>query len=174
MSYRCRSSQYRRSVQALNEFQTTHLLYISAWNGLDQQYAYPFDTYFLDTSFIAFDSNTNQSYDILSLSPIDSTNSFYTDIQQQWATTINMTSVAVGGRYMKTMFRRTMLTQFFIMAMFLVNWGLTLVVLYISVAASDGRKVNESILVLPLSVILTIPALRALWVGAPAFGMSLP
>ena len=83
---------------------------------------------------------------------------------------INETGTAAQGRYMKMRFRRTPLNQFFIVSMLIVNWGLTLAVLHITVCAANGHEVDESILVLPLSVILTIPALRALWIGALGFG----
>ena len=57
------------------------------------------------------------------------------------------------------------------MTLLIVNWLLTGVVVWITVSAFTGVEVDESILVLPLSVVLTIPALRAMWVGAPAFGL---
>lgn len=157
----------------MNEFQTTHILEISSWNGLDQQYAYPFDTYFLDTSFIAINSDTNASIPILSLSPVDSTNNFAPYIVDDGSTVIlDKNGNSTLGRYMRMQFRRTVLTQVFVVTLFSVNWALTGVVLYITISANDGKDVNESILVLPLSVIVTIPSLRALWVGAPAFGAS--
>lgn len=71
---------------------------------------------------------------------------------------------------MRIQFRRTAFTIFFVMSLFFVNWALTGVVLYITLCANEGMDVGESILLLPLSVIVTIPALRAMWVGAPAFG----
>ncbi|KAI0341745.1 hypothetical protein BDW22DRAFT_1429858 [Trametopsis cervina] len=163
-------------VQALNEFQTTHILEITSWNGLDQQYAYPFDTYFLDTSFIARNSDSNASLPILTLNPIDSTNNFSPYLEDDMLTTFpitNDTVVPIQGRYMRLQFKRTVLTQVFVVTLFAVNWALTGVVLYITISANDGKDVNDSILVLPLSVIVTIPALRALWVGAPAFGLLL-
>ncbi|PSS06876.1 hypothetical protein PHLCEN_2v3504 [Hermanssonia centrifuga] len=152
-----------------NEIQATHLIEIASWHGLDPQYAYPFDTYVVDTTFLALNSDTNQSLPILDLSPADSTDNFTPYIIQQWSTRINTTGTEVDGRYLQMGFRRTILSQFFVVVLFAVNWGLTLVVLFITIAATDGQKVDVSILILPVTVILTIPALRALWVGAPAF-----
>ncbi|THG95069.1 hypothetical protein EW026_g6511 [Hermanssonia centrifuga] len=160
-------------VQAQNEIQATHLIEIASWHGLDPQYAYPFDTYVVDTSFLALNSDTNQSLPILDLSPADSTDNFTPYIIQQWSTRINTTGTEVDGRFLQMGFRRTILSQFFVVVLFAVNWGLTLVVLFITIAATDGQKVDVSILILPVTVILTIPALRALWVGAPAFGLLL-
>lgn len=160
-------------MQALNEFQTTHILEITAWNGLDQQYAYPFDTYFLNTGFVAINSDTNASIPILSLSPVDSTNNFSPYVLADKSTVIiDKDGNSTLGRYMRMQFKRTVLTQVFVVTLFAVNWALTGVVLYITISAIDGKNLNESMLVLPLSVIVTIPSLRALWIGAPAFGAS--
>ena len=68
---------------------------------------------------------------------------------------------------------RTFLSQAFVMVLFAVNWILTFAVLYIAVSAKMGMYVSEGLLVLPLGVILTVPSLRGLWVGAPAFGILL-
>ena len=69
-------------------------------------------------------------------------------------------------------FHRLALSQLFVMVLFILNWLLTAVVAYIAVSAYEGVPMSEGVLILPLSVILTIPALRALWVDAPAFGQS--
>ena len=158
------------SVQALNQFQTTHLIEISSWNGLDQQYAYPFDTYFLDSSVIALNSDTNESLPVLAYYPVDVTNNFSPYVQEDSMTRTNINGTIAQSHFMRIEFRRTAFTMFFVMSLFTVNWALTAVVLYITLCANEGMEVGESILLLPLSVIVTIPALRALWVGAPSFG----
>lgn len=159
-------------MQALNQFQTTHLIEISSWNGLDQQYAYPFDTYFLDSIVVVRDSDTNESLPILTYYPVDSTNNFSPSVQQDWATVTMSNGTVTHSRFMRMHFVRTAFTQFFVMSLFIVNWALTGIVLYITISANEGNDVGESILLLPLSVIVTIPGLRALWVGAPVFGGS--
>ena len=159
-------------MQALNQFQTTHLIEISSWNGLDQQYAYPFDTYFLDSSVIVRSPDTNESLPILTYYPVDSTDNFSPSVQQNWGILVMTNGTATQSRFMRLQFSRTAFTQFFVMSLFIVNWALTAVVLYITLSANEGNDVGESILLLPLSVIVTIPGLRALWVGAPAFGGS--
>lgn len=156
----------------MNQFQTNHLIEISSWNGLDQQYAYPFDTYFLDSSVIALDSSTNESLPLLTYYPVDVTNNFSPYVLQDLATQSASNGTITTSRFMRMTFRRTAFTQFFVMSLFIVNWALTAVVLYITLRANEGDDVGESILLLPLSVIVTIPALRALWVGAPPFGTS--
>ncbi|EKM55382.1 uncharacterized protein PHACADRAFT_93717, partial [Phanerochaete carnosa HHB-10118-sp] len=168
-----RLAQGLKYVQALNQFQTTHLIELSSWNGLDQQYTYPFDTYYLDSSIIALSSDTNESLPLLTYHPVDSTDNFAPSVEEDSATTVMNNGTVVQSRFMRMRFSRTAFTQFFVMSLFLVNWALTGVVLYITLSANEGNDVGESILLLPLSVIVTIPGLRALWVGAPAFGKSL-
>ncbi|KIP09502.1 hypothetical protein PHLGIDRAFT_18603 [Phlebiopsis gigantea 11061_1 CR5-6] len=160
-------------VQALNQFQTTHLIEISSWNGLDQQYAYPFDTYFLDSSVVALNPNTNESLPVLAYYPVDVTNNFSPYVQEDSGTKTSINGTMAQSRFMRIEFRRTAFTMFFVMSLFTVNWALTAVVLYITLCGNEGMEVGESILLLPLSVIVTIPALRALWVGAPSFGLLL-
>lgn len=170
---RADSTQEPLYVQAINEFQTTHLIEISSWNGLDQQYGYPFDTYYLGSSVTARRSDTNESLPILTYHPVDSTNNFAPYVLEDTDTFTEPNGTAVHNRYMRMEFSRTSFTQFFVMSLFIVNWSLTAIVLYITLSANEGNDVGESILLLPLSVIVTIPGLRALWVGAPAFGLLL-
>ena len=154
------------------EFQTEHLLEVTGWHGQDQQYAYPFDTYILGTIFQAFLSGTNTSVPVLFLRIIDATSSF----QPVYTLDVDVRTLSLNGseivhaRGLQYSFHRVALSQLFVMVLFIVNWLLTAVVVYIAVSAYDGLPMSEGVLILPVSVILTIPALRALWVDAPAFG----
>lgn len=156
----------------MQSFTTTHLLVLYAWRGLDQQYGYPFDGYQLDTTFLAL-SPSNESVPILGLRPISSTNNFHPALRSDMDTmSTDANGAPVTSRTMEMAFARTGFAKTYVMTLFIVNWGLTAVVVFITVSAGVGQEVTESILLLPISVILTIPALRALWDGAPAFGMS--
>ncbi len=156
------------------EFQTEHLFQLNSWHNQDQQFAYPFDTYTLDTVFQAFRSGTNVSVPILFLRISDATSSFQPILIQDAdvrTRSINGSQI-IHGRGVQYSFQRIALSQVFVVVLFVVNWLLTAVVLYIAVSAYDGVPMSDGILILPVSVILTIPALRALWVGAPSFGES--
>ncbi|RDX45544.1 hypothetical protein OH76DRAFT_945531 [Lentinus brumalis] len=162
-------------VQASVEFQTEHLFQLNSWHNQDQQFAYPFDTYTLDTVFQAFRSGTNVSVPILFLRISDATSSFQPILIQDAdvrTRSINGSQI-IHGRGVQYSFQRIALSQVFVVVLFVVNWLLTAVVLYIAVSAYDGVPMSDGILILPVSVILTIPALRALWVGAPSFGLLL-
>ena len=171
------------SVQPLQSFTTTHTLVLYAWRGLDQQYGFPFDGYQLETTFLAFDDTTNASVPILGLRIISSTDNFTPLLRYDEPTvTFNASVVSADaydagstagrllGRTMEIGLQRSGFAKTYVMTLWVVNWGLTAVVAFITVSAVAGREVGESILLLPISVILTIPALRALWDGAPAFG----
>ena len=125
---------------------------------------------------LALHRDTNASIPILNIDPVDSVDNFSPHILGRFG--VNVSSPAdnaslVDARYLSMRFRRILLTKFFVMTLFIVNWFLTGAVLYITIAADHGKPMDASILVLPLSVVLTIPALRALWAGAPAFGILL-
>ncbi|KAH9894975.1 hypothetical protein C8Q73DRAFT_790170 [Cubamyces lactineus] len=162
-------------IQATVEVQTQHLLEVTAWYGQDQQYAYPFDTYVLDTYVQALDPATNASIPTLFMRIADATDNLEPTLRRDRA--VHTASPAVGtstaAHGVQYSFGRTVLSQLFVMVLFIVNWLLTAVVAYIAVSAFDGVPLAEGVLMLPVSVILTIPALRALWVDAPAFGLLL-
>ncbi|RPD63853.1 hypothetical protein L227DRAFT_363874 [Lentinus tigrinus ALCF2SS1-6] len=162
-------------IQPSVEFQTEHLLEVTAWHGQDQQYAYPFDTYIFGTVFQAFLSGTNVSVPFLFLRIVDATSSLQPIyIQDADVRTLSLNgSEIVHARGARYSFHRVALSQLFVMVLFIVNWLLTAVVLFIAVSAYDGLPMSEGVLILPVSVILTIPALRALWVDAPSFGLLL-
>ena len=60
----------------MQSFTTTHTLVLYAWRGLDQQYGFPFDSYQLETTFIALDDATNATMPILGLLIVSSTDNF--------------------------------------------------------------------------------------------------
>ena len=164
----------QNSIQASVEIQTQHLLHVTGWYGQDQQYAYPFDTYILDTFVQARLSDTNVSVPILFLRIADATSTFQPHLNKdEDVSTLSINeSPSIRAHAVQYAFNRLALSQVFVLVLFVVNWLLTAVVGYIAVSAYEGLPMSEGVLILPVSVILTIPALRALWVDAPAFGAS--
>ena len=56
----------------------------------------------------------------------------------------------------------------------LINWALALGSTYVTVVVVVRRdKVHDGVLLLPVTIILTIPTLRGLFVGSPPFGIYL-
>ena len=155
---------------SVQDLQTAHLLELSSWHGLDALFLYPFDQYRLSTTLNATSPDTNASLPVLSLHIMDTTSSFS---PTELSNIVTRTKSGVGSsRTTDVLLVRTRFTQAFVMTLLIVNWALTAVVVWITVSAFTGVEVDESVLMLPLSVVLTIPALHAMWVGAPAFGKS--
>ena len=67
--------------------------------------------------------------------------------------------------------RRTVRAQALTFLMFTINWLLTLCTLIITVIVANKSEVKEGVVLLPVSIILSVPAIRALYIGSPAFGI---
>lgn len=159
-------------MQSVHAFETQGRLVLYSWKGLDQEFAYPFDGYQMETTFVVRNHDTNQALPILGARITSSTNNMNFFLRYDRATVQhNSTSgETFPSRTMELALGRNGFTKAFVVTLFIVNWALTAVCAYITISALAGVKLSESIVVLPLSVILTIPALRALWIDAPGFG----
>ncbi|KAF8173791.1 hypothetical protein K438DRAFT_129601 [Mycena galopus ATCC 62051] len=165
-------------VQSLNQFSTTHTVMISGAAGFwarNQDFYYPFDTYETTTVFVAANpANASASPPILRLSVVDAVDSFLPAVDEVAATGVLNASIPAAARAATIHLARTEIAKAFTLILFAVNWALALAVLYLTiVAAYAPAAVGDGVLLVPLTVILTIPALRALFVDAPRFGMML-
>ncbi|KAG8908666.1 hypothetical protein FRC01_007315 [Tulasnella sp. 417] len=170
-------------VQALNEFQTTQLLNIAGTRYLGQdwtqEHEYPFDWYLWATSLVLVNPlNVSEEIPIIHIAATDLSNNFVPTSQHE--SPINKTLVtldgsrrSLSGRFLYVRFDRNTTTKTFVMIIFFVNWALTFVVFHITVLSLVSKDVtmSDGVLVLPVTVILTIPALRSLYVEDPAFGI---
>lgn len=171
------SGSSSHSIQSLNEFQATHTFDFNGYaDYYDQQYAYPFELYRLVTVFVVLDHATNQSLPILSISAVDQVKNLVAT-SADWSTSspnpTNAADARVPSRSLCLYLKRPTFLKAFVVTLFCINWFLTAAVVYVTVTTLWGKEVSESVVLLPVSVILTIPGTRALWVGAPAFGMWL-
>ena len=138
----------------------------------DQPILAPFDDYVFDVEAFVIDPTTNQSLPILKLSAADPTDNFYADDQFDWDTESSFDSGRVPSRHLQMRVRRSSLSRIFTIMLLLVNWFLTAGCLRITLLSVVGHKeMGEGVLLLPITVILTIPALRDLYVGSPPFGL---
>lgn len=147
----------------------------------DQQLAAPFDRYVLNAFAFVIDTATNQSVPITKFAIADPLNNFVT-YSIDSPTTSKFTydagqgpiTIDVESRAVELDIRRGVLSKTFTMCMWIVNWALTAGTIYTTlVTLIDARKMSDAVLALPITVILTIPAIRALYVGAPPFGILL-
>jgi len=137
----------------------------------DQPILAPYDDYVLDVEAFVIDPTTNQSLPILKLSAADPTDNFYADNQVDWETESTFNGGRVLSRHFKMRIKRSFMSKIFTITLLIVNWFLTAGCLRITLLSVVGHKeMGEGVLLLPITVILTIPALRQLYVGSPPFG----
>ncbi len=57
--------------------------------------------------------------------------------------------------------------------LFLLNWSLTGMTMYITMLVQIGEALGEGIVILPLTILLILPMIRGMFVESPPFGESL-
>ncbi|KAJ7489603.1 hypothetical protein B0H11DRAFT_1912613 [Mycena galericulata] len=151
---------------------------------VDLQFVYPFDAYRSSNTFVAFtpsqDSSTSNStfLPILNVAAVDASETFV----PAWRYTlppiaharIFFNGMETDNAYVFTLIvKRSLLAKVFTVTLFFINWGLVACVCYITIVAwiSRDRKAGQWVLAIPVTIILTIPGLRALFVGNPSFGI---
>ena len=140
----------------------------------DQPILAPYDDYVLDIEAFVIDTATNQSLPILKFSAADPTDNFYADNQIDWDTENTFNGQRVPSKHFQMRIKRSFLSKIFTIVLLIVNWLLTAGCLRITLLSVVGHEeLGEGTLLLPITVILTIPALRALYVGSPPFGEHL-
>ena len=147
----------------------------------DQQLAAPFDDYVLNAFAFAIDKATNESVRITRFTTADPLNNFVTVSRDTetvneftYETENGAVTIQAESRALEVRIHRSILAQAFTMSMLLVNWALTVGSLYITVVMLVKReRMSEAVLALPITVVLTIPVIRALFIGSPPFGILL-
>ena len=148
----------------------------------DQQLTAPFDSYILNAFVFVIDKATNRPVHITRFAAADPLNNFVT-FSRDTETTNRFADYSrnetftgeVESRALVLTIRRSILAQAFTMCMLLVNWALTVGTLYTTLVflVRKEKMSDSTVLALPITVVLTIPAIRALFVGAPPFGILL-
>ena len=147
---------------------------VDARHWFDQPILAPYDNYDLEVDAFVIDTTTNQSLSILKLSAADPTDNFYAYNQFDWDTESTFNGTRVPSRHLMMRIQRAFLSKIFTMILLFVNWLLTVGCIRITlVSAVRHQELGEGVLLLPITVILTIPALRQLYVGSPPFGVYL-
>jgi len=169
-------------VQALDEYQTTHFLDVytqllhikNIQINIDQAYYYPFDIFYMETHIVAINlSDTNFSaIPINSIGFAGYSNNLVPYVTDSASTTL-FNGTMVTSRYAYLTLKRTNVSKGFVLVIFVVNWLLTLSVVYVTMVALFDKNLQlpDGIVVLPISVILTLTGLRALFVDSPPFGI---
>jgi len=139
----------------------------------------PFDTYSLSVLVFVIERATNNPMPIVTLTAgqapdnfdvssveVDTTSN-YTYDSETGPTTININSRVAHIEAKRSRFARALT-----ICLFIINWALTTGSIYITVLVVFRRVgINDAILFLPVTIILTVPALRILCPGSLPFGI---
>jgi hypothetical protein len=161
------------SVVSLYSFNMDHVIESGA------QYICPRDSYNFEAFVFAVESATNKSVPVLafeigtfgsgdfaSRSEVTTSTSWFYD---------GLTTMEVESNTLFASIRRSVAAQALTYSMFAINWVLAISsILTTSVAFQWGEGAgNFGITLLPVTLILTIPAIRNIYVGSPPFGIFL-
>ena len=141
----------------------------------------PFDAYRLKAFVFAIERTTNKSVPILRFAAGDGPDNFVlSSVDWQMNSTwthdsgTGPTTAVVESRMIEITVKRSQLAQAFTVCLLFINTALTIGSVYVTVLVIVRRDaVNDALLLLPVSTVLTIPALRGLYVGSPPFGIYL-
>jgi len=143
--------------------------------------AVPFDAYFLTAFVFVINKATNNSVPIIEFAAGDgpdnfvlSSDNYQTNSTWTYDPGTGPTTAVIGSSIIEITVKRSQLAQAFTVCLLLMNAALTAGSVYVTLLVFVRMEgVNDALLLLPVSTILTIPALRGLYVGSPSFGIYL-
>lgn len=151
------------------------LTYLDSYNA-------PFDSSYFTAVAFAIDKRTNESVPLTYFQasngiPGDFSISSYNDTT---SSTINLdkgsgpTKIGVQSNVMLSTLTHSHTARALTCSLLAINWILTLCSIFTtSLLFRHNGSMGDGVALLPLTVILTIPAIRALYVGSPRFGIFL-
>ena len=139
----------------------------------------PFDAYTLSVLAFVIEKTTNNSVPIITFAACDRSDNFvFSSTEKLMNSTRNYDpgtgsiTEEVYSSLAEIKAKRSHLAQAFTMCLLLINWALTLGSTYVMlVVVVQREKMPEGVLLLPVTIVLTIPTLRSLYVGSPPFGI---
>jgi len=139
----------------------------------------PFDGYSLSVPAFVIDTVANEPIPIVAFTVGQAPDSF--DISSvEVVTTSNYTydsgtgptTIAVHSKIAYIEVKRSRFAQALTISLLLVNWALTAASIYIVVLVVFRKeRMNDAVLLLPVTIILTIPTLRGLYPGPLPLGI---
>ena len=117
---------------------------------------------------LGFDVDDTEMLDFTTTSEMGMSGSNFT---YQPPTPDEQVTVTVPSYTTRVTIERTPRAQALTFLMFTINWLLTLCTVIITGVVASKRVVNENVALLPISNILSVPAIRALYIGTPPFGI---
>ena len=142
------------------------------------QYLTPLDTYLFEAFVFVVEKATNKSVPIIAFGAGDAEPGDYTTTSDAVETTNSFTHDAEGGPITVQVQSYTTAIQVkhstraraLMFSMFVINWLLTLSSLVVTMIMAN-KEVKDGVALLPITIILSIPVIRGLFVGAPPFGI---
>lgn len=140
----------------------------------------PFDTFYLTALAFVIERATNRSVSIIAFAAGETPNGFsvssvemQTKSEYTYDPGTGPITVEVDSSLVTISGKRTQFAQAFTMCLLVINWALTIGSTYITllVVVRRDEKMNDAVLLLPVTIVLTIPTLRNLYVGLPTFGI---
>jgi len=139
----------------------------------------PFDVCSSSTLIFVIERGTNEPVPIVALTAGRAPENFeLSSVQMEtmsnytYVSETGPTTISVNSGVVRIEARRSQFARAFTMCLLLANWALATCSIYIAVLVVSRRvETNEGILFLPVTIILTIPALRALYPGSRSFGI---
>ena len=140
----------------------------------------PFDRYALRAFAIAIDPTTNNSVYIARFVVASPLGNFVVLSHDIAATELadasdnGRVTPLIGSRVLNAEIRRSTIAQIFTLSLALVNWMLTIGTVYVTTLIASGKmEANDAAAALPISMLLTIPGIRALYAESPNLTASL-
>ena len=139
----------------------------------------PFDTYGFTATVFVIEKGANKSVPIAGFTAGEATDNFvisssgfHTKNHFTYDSGAGPATTDVKSAVIEIIARRSKLAQAFTLCLLLINWALTTASIYITVlVVSRKEKVEAAVLLLPVTIVLTIPTLRNVYVGSPPFGV---
>jgi len=146
-----------------------------------EQYKTPLDRYDFAAFFFVVDPTTNFTVPVINLEADNTGMGDFVTAFERGTSRMNFTFepptrntsvvVTIPSRMAYVTVRRNARAQALTFLMFTINWLLTLCTMVITGIVVSKRVVTEGVALLPISIVLSVPAIRSLYIGAPPFGI---
>lgn len=137
----------------------------------EQEYFYPFEEYGLTTTLIALNTTDNTSFPILNLALTDIANNFNPKWNQT-KTRSSLNGILMESRTVSVQLKRTTSSKVYVGVLYSMSWVLSGTVVFITAVVCFASKnaIGDSVALLPVAMVITLPRLRDLFPDGPAFG----
>jgi len=168
------------STQGVVCFKTEHRIDPGTKRGYAEQLVVPFDSYTFRTSVTAIDPATNRSLSVVQFAVTSPVGSFV--VLSHDADTSGSTynpedsppASRAGSRVLNVEIKRSKISRAVILSLALLNWLLVVGSVYITALVTSGiMAASNGLALLPFSMLVTIPAVRALYAESPSLSASI-